>query len=137
MKCSACHNNTHNIRTCPYNKQAAKKKNAHIKRDANRKRKQSEASTSSVGPSGQNKAPRVAPSHQFPRAAQFQQAPRVAPSQQLPRAAPSHHFPRAAPCQQAPRAAPSQAPVYTHQPRKSIARHTGGRLQHLLFGDNY
>ena len=51
MKCSLCQKTTHNIRKCPYNKQAGKKKNTHIKRDANRKRKQSEASISNPLPS--------------------------------------------------------------------------------------
>jgi len=51
MKCSLCQKTTHNIRKCPYNKQAGKMKNAHIKRDANRKRKQSKASTSDPLPS--------------------------------------------------------------------------------------
>jgi hypothetical protein len=50
MACRLCRKTTHNIRRCPYNKQAANKKNAYIKRDANKKRKQSEAGTSAPGP---------------------------------------------------------------------------------------
>ena len=51
MACSLCKKTTHNIRKCPYNKQAGKRKNAHIKRDAKRQRKQNEAATSTPGPS--------------------------------------------------------------------------------------
>lgn len=51
MACSLCKKTTHNIRRCPYNRQVGQKKNAHIKRDAKRQRKQaSEASTSTAGP---------------------------------------------------------------------------------------
>lgn len=54
MRCRLCQKTTHNIRRCPYNKEAGKRKNAHIKRDAVRKRKQSEAATSAPGPSVRN-----------------------------------------------------------------------------------
>ena len=51
MRCSLCRKTTHNIRKCPYNKEAGKRKNAHIKRDAAKKRKQSEAATVAEGSS--------------------------------------------------------------------------------------
>ena len=51
MQCSLCRKTTHNIRKCPYNKEAGKRKNAHIKRDAAKKRKQSEAATVAEGSS--------------------------------------------------------------------------------------
>jgi hypothetical protein len=54
MRCRLCQKTTHNIRRCPYNKEVGKRKNAHIKRDAVRKRKQSEAATSAPGPSVRN-----------------------------------------------------------------------------------
>lgn len=40
MTCRLCNKNTHNARTCPKNPETGKKKNAHIKRDARKKKKE-------------------------------------------------------------------------------------------------
>ena len=48
MKCSLCKKSTHNARKCPLNAEVGKKKNAYIKRDAARQKKESEASNSAA-----------------------------------------------------------------------------------------
>jgi hypothetical protein len=50
MKCRLCQKSTHNARRCPKNPEVGKKKNAYIKRDA-RKRKRNEESTFVAGTS--------------------------------------------------------------------------------------
>lgn len=50
MTCRICHSTKHNIRKCPLNKEAGNK-NAYIKRDANRKRKERENATSTASAS--------------------------------------------------------------------------------------
>ena len=167
MQCSLCRKTTHNIRKCPYNKEAGKRKNSHIKRDAARKRKQSEAATVAEGSSVRKfhiaflfflfyqfsenyililyvRAPKA------PRA--FAEAPRPAPAAG-PRSAPTQstrpahaHAKRAAPAQ-----TPRPCNTSTFQaPRAAAATSSHGPLQqakksitrtreisYLLFGDNY
>ncbi|XP_039835042.1 uncharacterized protein LOC120695902 [Panicum virgatum] len=46
MTCRLCGKSTHNARRCPKNPEAGKKKNAHIKRDAKKTKKDGQPSTS-------------------------------------------------------------------------------------------
>nr|XP_025880283.1 uncharacterized protein LOC112938371 [Oryza sativa Japonica Group] len=51
MRCKLCHQTSHNSRTCARNKEDGSKRNGYIRRDATRKRKQSEATTSAAATS--------------------------------------------------------------------------------------